>query len=146
MSTTTIPRGWFFKPIIQTSVPMKPNLLKLRACFIEYPLATKLMVRNLSYSTSESSLKEEFSNFGQVAEVKLVKDETSKKSKGYAFVQYTNQDDAISALENMDEKYLDGRVIFVELAKPIKDKKSFYPRTSGPPQDLQFLAQNDAGD
>nr|GEX47319.1 glycine-rich RNA-binding protein 4, mitochondrial-like [Tanacetum cinerariifolium] len=125
---------------------MKPNSLKLRACFIQYPVATKLMVRNLSYSTSESSLKEEFSNFGQVAEVKLVKDETSKKSKGYAFVQYTNQDDAISALENMDEKYLDGRVIFVELAKPIKDKKSFYPITSGPPQDLQFLAQKEAED
>lgn len=123
-----------------------PHLLVRLLWFYELEIIQLFWIADLSYSTSESSIKEEFSNFGQVAEVKLVKDETSKKSKGYAFVQYTNQDDAISALENMDEKYLDGRVIFVELAKPIKDKKSFYPRTSGPPQDLQFLAQKEAGD
>nr|XP_043634133.1 organelle RRM domain-containing protein 6, chloroplastic [Erigeron canadensis] len=125
---------------------MKSKSLKLRACFVEYPLASKIMVRNLSYSTSESCLKEEFSSFGQIAEVKLIKGETSKKSKGYAFVQYMNQDDAMNALENMDEKYFDGRVIYVELAKPLKGKKSAYPQTSGPPQVSPILAQKEAED
>lgn len=36
--------------------------------------------------------------------VKLIKDGNTKKSKGYAFVQYTNQEDAMSALETMDDK------------------------------------------
>lgn len=36
--------------------------------------------------------------------VKLVKDELTKKSKGYAFIQYTSQDDALIALENMDRQ------------------------------------------
>ncbi|XP_024984607.1 organelle RRM domain-containing protein 6, chloroplastic isoform X1 [Cynara cardunculus var. scolymus] len=126
--------GWL-RPTIGTRSPSpNPKSFKLRASFIEYPLASKIMVRNLSYSTSETCLKEQFSNFGQIAEVKLVKDETTKKSKGYAFIQYTNQDDAMNALETMDEKYVDGRVLFVELAKPVKDRHSAYPKTSGPPQ------------
>ncbi|KAL4578149.1 hypothetical protein LXL04_014268 [Taraxacum kok-saghyz] len=131
--------GWFRPTIGRTSPPIPNRSLNLkssnlRACFIEYPLASKIIVRNLSYSTSESCLKEEFSNFGKIAEVKLVKDENTKKSKGYAFVQYTNQDDAMSALETMDDKYLDGRVILVELAKPVRTRQSGYPKTSGPPQ------------
>ncbi|KAI3518857.1 hypothetical protein L1887_07700 [Cichorium endivia] len=143
--------GWF-RPTIRTissPIPnrsLNPKSLNLRACFIEYPLASKIMVRNLSYATSESCLKEQFSNFGQIAEVKLVKDETTKKFKGYAFVQYTNQNDAMNALETMDEKYLDGRVIFVELAKPVRDRQSGYPKTSGPPPESPIPAQMELDD
>ncbi|KAF5768804.1 putative RNA recognition motif domain, nucleotide-binding alpha-beta plait domain superfamily [Helianthus annuus] len=140
--------GWFRPTIGTTPLPnrsMNSQSLKLRACFVEYPLASKIIVRNLSYTTSESFLKEEFSNFGQIAEVKLVKDQRSNKSKGYAFVQYTNQDDAMSALEAMDEKYVDGRVVFVELAKPI-DKRTAYPKTSGPPQESSYSGQKQAED
>ncbi|XP_071709506.1 organelle RRM domain-containing protein 6, chloroplastic [Rutidosis leptorrhynchoides] len=146
MSTTV----WLKPTTGASSLPIRSlnskPLKHLRACFIQYPLATKIMVRNLSYSTSESCLKEEFSNFGQIAEVKVVKDQTSKKSKGYAFIQYTNQDDAMSALESMDEKYLDGRVIFVELAKPVKDKKSAYPKTSGPPHESTISVRKELED
>ncbi|KAF6135171.1 hypothetical protein GIB67_035242 [Kingdonia uniflora] len=60
----------------------------------------------LSYATSETSLRKEFSNFGQVAEVKLIKDEGGKRSRGYAFIQYTSQDDAMLALENLDRKLI----------------------------------------
>lgn len=42
--------------------------------------------------------------FYAVMAVKLVKDEITKKSKGYAFIQYTSQDDALLALESMDHK------------------------------------------
>ncbi|XP_058197237.1 multiple RNA-binding domain-containing protein 1-like isoform X3 [Rhododendron vialii] len=82
----------------------KPKFLKLHASLVNFPLASKIMVRNLSYSTTESCLRDEFSTYGQVAEVKLVVDEDSKRSKGYAFIQYTSQDDAILALESMDHK------------------------------------------
>lgn len=36
--------------------------------------------------------------------VKLVKDEARKKSKGYAFIQYTSQEEALLALESMDDQ------------------------------------------
>ena len=45
--------------------------------------------------------------------VKLVKDEAIKRSKPYAFIQYTSQDDAILALENMDRKVWDNHVELV---------------------------------
>lgn len=45
--------------------------------------------------------------------VKLVKDEATKRSKGYAFIQYTCQDDAILALENMDCKVLPCHITLV---------------------------------
>ncbi|OVA05631.1 RNA recognition motif domain [Macleaya cordata] len=64
--------------------------------------------------------------------VKLVKDETGKRSKGYAFIQYTSQDDAMLALENMDRKSIDGRMVYVEIAKPVTNTFGAYPRTSGP--------------
>ncbi|KAD7478290.1 hypothetical protein E3N88_01426 [Mikania micrantha] len=81
----------------------------------------------------------------ELCSVKLVKDQSSKKPKGYAFVQYMNQDDAMSALETMDQKYLDGRVVFVELAKPM-DKKSAYPKTCGPPQGSPYSGQKQPKD
>ncbi|GLT52372.1 hypothetical protein SLA2020_257200 [Shorea laevis] len=106
--------------------------LKLRASLYGFPLASKIMVRNLPYSTNESSLQMEFSKFGPIAEVKLVKDGLAKRSKGFAFIQYTSQDDAILALENMDQKLFDGRLIYVEIAKIGKERFHVDPKTSGP--------------
>ncbi|KAJ0017188.1 hypothetical protein Pint_12084 [Pistacia integerrima] len=118
----------------------------LRASLSDYPLASRIMVRNLSFSTRESRLQREFSNFGEIAEVKLVKDELTKKSKGYAFIQYTSQDDALLALENMDCKSFDGRLIYVDIAKPGKEAFREYPKTSGPPKKQQLPKQDEVAD
>jgi len=102
--------------------------------------------------------------------VKLVKNETIKRSKPYAFIQYTSPDDAILALENMDRKVwdhhialsfqelwswkthvvltfyhqtLDGRLIFVDLAKPGKDRFRGYVKTCGPPKKQQVQDTQD---
>ncbi|KAJ4981919.1 hypothetical protein NE237_032756 [Protea cynaroides] len=108
---------------------------KVRASLLHFPLASRILVRNLPYSISETSLSKEFSNFGQVVEVKLAKDEATQRSKGFAFVQYNSQDEAMLALENMDHKSIDGRVIYVEIAKPKKGVFGTYPITSGPPSE-----------
>ncbi|XP_055806622.1 glycine-rich RNA-binding protein 4, mitochondrial [Solanum dulcamara] len=110
-----------------------PKSFKMRASFSSYPLASKIMVRNLPYSTDESCLEKMFSNFGQVAEVKIVRDEVTQRSKGYAFIQYTSQENAMLALDSMDHKYLNGRVISVDLAKPTKKDFGRYPKTCGLP-------------
>ncbi|PNX94551.1 multiple RNA-binding domain-containing protein 1-like [Trifolium pratense] len=67
----------------------------------------------------------------------MVKDAITKRSKGLAFIQYTCQDDAMLALENMDQKNFYGRMISVELAKPGWDNIGIPPRpprASGPPK------------
>ncbi|XWS55399.1 hypothetical protein CRYUN_Cryun10bG0170900 [Craigia yunnanensis] len=117
--------------------------LRLRASVSNYPLASRIFVKNLPYSTKESSLQKEFANFGQIAEVKLVKDDFTKRSKGYAFIQYTSQNDAMLAIENMDKQVFDGRLIYVEIAKPGKDRFKEYPKTSGPPRSKQHLQETD---
>ncbi|KAK4420982.1 Organelle RRM domain-containing protein 6, chloroplastic [Sesamum alatum] len=99
-----------------------------------FPLASKIIVKNLPFSMSESRSRKEFSKFGQIAEVKLVKDEARKTSKGYAFIQYSLQDEAMLALETMDHQYFDGRLLVVEIAKPWRNDFDGYPKTSGPPQ------------
>ncbi|MCI32182.1 RNA-binding protein 3, partial [Trifolium medium] len=67
----------------------------------------------------------------------MVKDVITKRSKGHAFIQYTCQDDAMLALENMDQKNFYGRTISVELAKPGWENFGIPPRpprASGPPK------------
>ncbi|KAK9088155.1 hypothetical protein Scep_027237 [Stephania cephalantha] len=105
------------------------------APFHDFPLASRIVVRNLSYTTTETSIRKKFSNFGQVAEVSLPKEGNGEKSRGYAFVQYTSQDDALLALENMDQQLIDGRIVRVEIAKLVNyAPRCDYPRTSGPPK------------
>ncbi|XP_061980070.1 organelle RRM domain-containing protein 1, chloroplastic isoform X2 [Populus nigra] len=105
LSTVSIPIPSSANAISQRNFK-NPKTLKLRASISNpiFPLASRIMVTNIGHSISEATLQKEFSNFGEIAEVKLVKDETIKRSKPYAFIQYTSQDDAILALENMDRK------------------------------------------
>ncbi|KAA0052443.1 glycine-rich RNA-binding protein 4 [Cucumis melo var. makuwa] len=78
--------------------------------------------------------------------VLLAKDRSTKRPKGYAFIQYTCQDDAMLALENMDCKIFDGRTIYVEIAKPGSGSFGGYPRTSGPPKERPNVEQEDIAD
>ncbi|KAI3466939.1 hypothetical protein Pfo_023602 [Paulownia fortunei] len=131
-------------PITNLIHPKLSNSLKIHASnFYNYPLASKIIVKNLPFSISESRLLNEFSKYGQIAEVKLVKDEARKKSKGYAFIQYTSQEEAVLALESMDHQCFDGRVLFVEVAKPQKNNFDGYPKTSGPPQEQHLATEDD---
>ncbi len=76
-----------------------------------------LQVRNLMLSTTEETLRQEFSRFkpGSVERVKKLTD--------YAFVHYRCRDDAITALSLMNGALIDGAAVEVTLAKPaaIKD-------------------------
>ncbi|KAH6774889.1 RNA-binding family protein [Perilla frutescens var. hirtella] len=108
-----------------------------------YPLASKIIVKNLPFSASESRLVKEFSQYGQIAEVKLVKDEAKQKSKGFAFIQYTSQEAALIALESMDRQLFDDRRVFVELANLRRSDFGGYPKTSGPPQEQQKVTKDD---
>ncbi|CAL1402476.1 unnamed protein product [Linum trigynum] len=111
-----------------------------------FPLASRIVVKNLPYLTSESSLREEFSSFGEVAEVKVLKFEEGERRKAHAFIQYTCLDDAFLALENMDRKMFDGRMIYVEVAKPGKRSFGEYPTASGPPKGSPAASSNDQDD
>ncbi|KAL6130263.1 hypothetical protein ACLB2K_068644 [Fragaria x ananassa] len=77
----------------------------------------KLFVTGLSFYTSEKTLREAFQGFGQLVEVKIIMDKISKRSKGYAFIEYTTEEAAAAALNEMNGKIINGWMIVVDVAK-----------------------------
>lgn len=81
-------------------------------------MAMKIYVGNLSYSTTEETLSTKFGEFGSVESANLIIDRDSGRSKGFAFIEMTNSDEAKAAIEALDGSELDGRNIKVSEAKP----------------------------
>ncbi len=77
-----------------------------------------IYVGNLSFETGEDELRQAFEKFGQVANVTILKDKFSGKSRGFAFVEMPTQDEAQAAISGLDGKSLGGRNIRVNEARP----------------------------
>lgn len=92
-----------------------------------------IVISGLSFYTTEKALSEAFSQHGQVIEAKIVTDRVSDRSKGFGFVTYASEDEAEKALQEMNGKPLNGRVVFVDYAKPKTDGGST-PIARGPPE------------
>jgi RNA recognition motif-containing protein len=81
----------------------------------------KLFVGNLSFSTTENDLEDLFSQYGTVAEVGLVTDRATGRSRGFAFVTMGNANEAQAAISALDGKDFGGRNIAVNEARPKTD-------------------------
>uniref|UniRef100_A0A7N2LJA5 RRM domain-containing protein n=1 Tax=Quercus lobata TaxID=97700 RepID=A0A7N2LJA5_QUELO len=66
---------------------------------------------------TEKTLRAAFEGFGQLVEVKIILDKISKRSKGYAFIEYTTEEAASAALKEMNGKIINGWMIVVDVAK-----------------------------
>ncbi|CAI9097672.1 OLC1v1034141C2 [Oldenlandia corymbosa var. corymbosa] len=64
----------------------------------------------------------------------IPKDRVTGRSKGFGFVTYASEDEAENAIKELDGKPLNGRVIFIDYAKPRKDHGSAMPIARGPPE------------
>ena len=67
-------------------------------------MAKKIYVGNLSYSTTDETLRNQFSQFGQVESVSIIMDRVTGKSKGFGFVEMTNERDADNAIATINQK------------------------------------------
>jgi len=76
----------------------------------------KLFVGGLSFDTTEQSLEDVFSKYGQISEVVVIKDRETQRSRGFGFVTFENPDEAKDAMLAMNGKSLDGRQIRVDQA------------------------------
>uniref|UniRef100_A0ACD5Z520 Uncharacterized protein n=1 Tax=Avena sativa TaxID=4498 RepID=A0ACD5Z520_AVESA len=77
----------------------------------------RLFVTGLSFYTSEKTLREAFEPFGDLVEVKIIMDRISKRSKGYAFIEYTTEEAGGAALKAMNGEIINGWMIVVDVAK-----------------------------
>jgi RNA recognition motif-containing protein len=81
-----------------------------------------LFVGSLAYATTEDSLKDFFSQVGEVSSAKVIVDHESNRSKGFGFVEMVNDDDNQKAVDQLNGKELDGREITVSLARPREER------------------------
>ncbi len=76
----------------------------------------KLLIRNLSRSTTEAELLTLFEPFGTVQSCNLVLDKKTDGSKGFAFVEMPKQGEAKAAMKTLNGKVIDGNKIRVKKA------------------------------
>jgi RNA recognition motif-containing protein len=88
-------------------------------------MGKKLYVGNLSYGTSEETLRSVFSAFGEVASVNVVHDRETNRSKGFGFVEMGSDNEAMAAISGCNGRDVDGRQLKVNEAM---DR----PRREGP--------------
>ncbi len=77
-----------------------------------------IYVGNLKYEVKESDLQNLFSEYGEVNNVKVVKDRESNRSKGFGFVTMNDTEEAEAAIKAINGKDLLGRAITVNAARP----------------------------
>merc|ERR1712232_961163 len=68
----------------------------------------RIFVSSLSYSTSDETLENVFSQYGELEDCTIVKDKLTARSKGYGFVVFKSIGGAVNALKQ-PEKFIDGR-------------------------------------
>jgi RNA recognition motif-containing protein len=90
-------------------------------------MSKKLYVGNLSYSVTDSSLEEQFSEFGAVVEAVVVQDRETGRSRGFGFVTMNDGAEGDAAIEALNGKDVDGRALTVNEARPREDR----PRGGG---------------
>lgn len=76
----------------------------------------KLFVGNVSYDTTIETLVELFSKYGEVT------DSYKPMRKGFAFITFKTDEEAAAAMEAMNGQTVDGREIFVNLARPREER------------------------
>lgn len=77
-----------------------------------------LFVGNLSFQTTENELRSLFEPFGQITRVHIATDRETGRSRGFAFVEMSNDEEAGRAMAALDGKEFDGRTIKVNEARP----------------------------
>lgn len=77
-----------------------------------------IYVGNLSYDTTEDQLRQVFEGFGQVSNVNIITDKFSGESRGFGFVEMSDQGEAQAAISGLNGQELNGRALNVNEARP----------------------------
>ena len=78
----------------------------------------KIYVGNLSYDTTDATLRTLFSAHGTVSSATVLSDRETGRSRGFGFVEMENDNEAMAAIQALNGKSVDGRSLNVNEAKP----------------------------
>ena len=87
-----------------------------------------IYVSNLSFNVQDEDLKDFFTEYGEVTSAKVITDKFTGKSRGFGFVEMSDEEAAKKAIAELDQATVEGRNIRVMEAKPKEDKPA---RTGG---------------
>lgn len=80
-----------------------------------------IFVGSLPFKIEESELQEIFEEYGEVTSVKIITDRATGRSKGFGFVEMTNEEEAKKAIEELNNAEIEGRTIVVNKAEEKKE-------------------------
>lgn len=109
-------------------------------------------ISNLSYERDRNGLKSLFAKYGEIKNIKIVVEPKTNQSRGMAFIEMANIEQAKLAIENLNGKILDGRTAKAKFATPLKETStSRFHANKKPEKDLEYKtkqlekkARNDA--
>ena len=77
-----------------------------------------IYVGNLSYSTTDDSLRALFEQHGEVSSAKVVENRETGRSRGFGFVEMPNDEEARAAIEAVNDTEFEGRTLKINEARP----------------------------
>ena len=83
---------------------------------------TNIFVGNLSFNTTEDSIRSVFEPYGGVDRVSVVTDRESGQPRGFAFVEMGNDSEGQNAITSLNGRELDGRALTINVAKAKEDR------------------------
>jgi RNA recognition motif-containing protein len=87
-----------------------------------------IYVSNLSYGTSSDSLQSLFASFGEVTSANVIKDRETGRSRGFGFVEMTNDAEAQTAINELNDTDFEGKTISVNVARPKTERPAYNQR------------------
>jgi len=94
-------------------------------------MAKKLYVGNLTYDVTDSTLEQMFAAHGAVKSAQVIMDRDTGRSKGFGFVEMSNDQEADTAIREMNGKQVGGRTLTVNEARPRDDRGGSRGRPGG---------------
>ena len=81
-----------------------------------------IYVGNLPKTTTEEAVRKLFEEYGEVTEIKLLKDQYTDELRGFGFVTMPSKADAQKAIQEINDTELEGNTLIVNEARPRKDR------------------------
>lgn len=91
-------------------------------------MAKRLFVGGLPWSITDQELQDMFAQHGAVTSARVITDKFTGRSKGFGFVEFSNDEDADKAIKALDGSTIQERKIIVNVARPMEERSNDRPR------------------
>lgn len=111
------------KPIRWAPVVAEPEISEEESNAAKIAETGRLFIRNILYTSTEEEFRELFLSYGPLLEVHIAVDTRTGKSKGFVYVQFVQNDDAVTAFKALDKQIFQGRLLHILPGQKKKDHR-----------------------